>query len=432
MGVSVLGNFSSYSPSVTILDAVAKIVGSRAATYQINPNGNSQLYDKMTADIDGHRAYNSTGCPGKISDYLPYIRSKSLETYNNTVIATSSNLVSSGGGVYFISNNIKYPIKDAETFDAWGFNWNDVYYTSIAFTNTYSDGPLITRLISAGGSVYWIDSLTKRPIQNADAFVLYGFHWEDVVAPTPDVANLITGDGPIIVKPSLVSDGRGIYYIDGNTKWGIKDPTTFDNWGFSWGNVLTPFDNWGINSYSYSGLLTTLSYNSGGVYLVQNNTFRPIFDSNTFNIFKDNWGVGWNDITPISDTLFASKAQGPLITFPRLVTYSNGGTVYYLDTDGMRPIQSVSTFDHWGFNWNELFYTRNNAFLASYPSPAPLSVLASNNGGVYIISNGTKRPIASAESFNNHATFDPVFRWDNIFPVSDQALSGLTLGDVVY
>jgi hypothetical protein len=246
--------------------------------------------------------------------------------------------------------------------------------------------------------------------------------------------NIGSADGSFTVTPpTLIGSYEmgGVFFIEDGIRRGIASPAVFDNWGFSWDNVTwTPLAE--VNAYPQGDNLTLLASHAGGVYLVQNNTFRPIFDGSTFNIFKDNWGLGWGDIKPISDSVFGSRSQGALITFPKLVTYSYGGTVYCMDTDGKRPIQNAPTFEHWGFNWGDIFYTRNNAFLAWYPSPNPLSVLASNNGGVFLISNGTKNPIDSAESFNNHASFDPVYNWNNIFPVSDELLNTLGPGTTIY
>ena len=109
-----------------------------------------------------------------------------------------------------------------------------------------------------------------------------------------------------------------------------------------------------------------------------------------------------------------------------------------MDNDGKRHIQNAPTFDHWGFDWNGIFYTKNDAFLAGYPAPAPLSVLAvekeadGSYGGVYLISGGDKLPIACSQSFANHATFDPVFNWNNVFPVSSDTLNTLPDGPTVY
>jgi hypothetical protein len=244
----------------------------------------------------------------------------------------------------------------------------------------------------------------------------------------------ITVNEPILIGSN---DLGGVFFIENGQRRGIASAAVFANWGFSWGNV-----SWAplsvVNSYPQGNNLTLLAEHAGGVYLVQNNTFRPIFDANTFNIFKDNWNLGWGDIKPVSDGVFASYSQGAQITFPSLVTYSNGGAVYYMDDDGKRPIQNAPTFEHWGFQWGNIFYTRNNAFLAGYPSPAPLSVLAvekySNGtlGGIFLISNGQKHPIGSYQSFVNHATFDPVYNWNNIFPVSTRTLDEIPLGDIIY
>ena len=188
-----------------------------------------------------------------------------------------------------------------------------------------------------------------------------------------------------------------------------------------------------INAIPQGENLTLLVEHAGCVCLVQNSTFRPIFDANTFNIFKDNWNLGWGDIKPVSDGVFGSRGQGDLITFPRLVTYSYGGPVYFMDDDGKRPIQNAPTFEHWfsADAWSDIFYTENNAFLTSYPSPAPWSVLASHGGGVYIISNKESHAIPSPEVFNAHAAVDPVYNWGNIFPASDYAMSLLTPGTVI-
>ena len=132
--------------------------------------------------------------------------------------------------------------------------------------------------------------------------------------------------------------------IDGDTgqRRGIVSGAVFDNWGFDWGDVQ-----WKslaeINAIPQGPNLTLLASNGGCVYLAQNGSLRPIFDPNTFEIFKMNWGLGWNDIMPLSDTdLAAHGGPGTMITFPALVTYSGGGTVYYMDVDGKRPIAERS------------------------------------------------------------------------------------------
>jgi hypothetical protein len=381
----------------------------------------------------------------------------SLGSSNFTVLADSTiNGIASAGdlsylgqtygqaGVYYLEGGAQRPIVSFDTFSHWGFDQNSIFKVSPAITSAFPSGLPLTRLIGYSGSVYLMENGKKRLIDNymsldPDSLWRYGFSPDDVKnASAATFAIPESGDSLSLINSNLVVRGDRVYYVDGGIKHAVRDTATFDQWGFSWPDVIVPFNNSGIDSYPQGADLTLLAEHAGGVYLVQNNSFRPIFDANTFNIFKDNWGLGWGDITPVSDGVFALKSQGAPITFPRLVTYSGGGTVYYMDNDGKRPIQNAPTFIHWGFNWNEIFYTRNNAFLAGYPSPAPLSVLAvekySNGtlGGIFLISNGQRHPIGSYQSFINHATFDPVYNWNNIFPVSTDTLNTLTLGETIY
>ena len=231
--------------------------------------------------------------------------------------------------------------------------------------------------------------------------------------------------------PNLMGsyDLGGVFFIDSDTgqRRRIDSPVTFDNWGFKWGDV-----HWAslseINLYPQGDNLSSLALNAGRVYLVQSTGFRPIYSADTFNIFKDNWGVGWGDIKPVGDIDFAlhGSGSGVMIMPPMLVTYSYGGSVFYMDADGKLPILNPDTFVNWNFQWGNIFYTRNNAFLASFPSPHPLSRLALNGGWVYLISNGVRQHIADSKVFNAHAAYDPAYDWSNIFPVNSDTLSNRT------
>ncbi len=223
----------------------------------------------------------------------------------------------------------------------------------------------------------------------------------------------------------------GVFYIENGYKRPIINSSIFNNWGFNWDNVYwAPLST--INTYPTGEPLTQLALYTGSVYLAQEGKLRPINDSDTFNIFKDNWGLGWGDIKKISANTYNLMTKGALITFPRLVTYSYGGSVYFMDDDGKRPIVDVDTFYNWGFAWINIFYTKNNTFLLNYPSPNRLTRLGSNNGSVYVIGSGSKMPVFSAQTFNEHSVYDPLYKWGNIVPISNNALNSLFLGPIIY
>ena len=343
------------------------------------------------------------------------------------------------GEVYLLEAGAKRHIVDYDSFSHWGFAEGAIFRVSSQVTDAFNDGAPLTRLMSHSGSTYLVENANKRQLTNfasldAESLWHYGLNQADVQAASQATFDLLgAGTAADLKNSNLVLRSGRVYYIDAGKKRAVRDQQTFDQWAFSESDVITPFNNSGIDSYPEGESLTQLAANNGRAYLVQSGVFRHIADADTFNIFKDNWGAGWGDIKPMSDSLRASRSDGPEITFPRLVTYSSGGPVYFMDSDGKRPIQNPFTFNNWGFSWSDILYTRNNAFLAGYPSPNPLSVLAvSPQGAVYLISNGQSHHIASPDVFNAHAASDPVYDWNNIFPVSNEALDALQAGDEVH
>ena len=103
-----------------------------------------------------------------------------------------------------------------------------------------------------------------------------------------------------------------------------------------------------------------------------------------------------------------------------------------MDNDGKRPIQNAPTLEHWfgAAAWGEIFYTKNNAFLAGYPISGAL--VGAGRGEACkrhaMAASGSspteqRHAITSVEVFNAHAAYDPVFRWNNVFPCSTDTLN---------
>ncbi len=65
MGVSMMGNFETATPSSAMKDAVVKIVGWRFGAYGISAKGSYSLGGKRLERISGHRNVVGTACPGR-------------------------------------------------------------------------------------------------------------------------------------------------------------------------------------------------------------------------------------------------------------------------------------------------------------------------------------------------------------------------------
>ncbi len=84
IGISVLGDFSTYAPNSNIQSGLARIIGYKSYMFGINPTGKSQFDDKYTYNIAAHRDYTSTACPGAaLYAKLATIRTKSASEKSN-------------------------------------------------------------------------------------------------------------------------------------------------------------------------------------------------------------------------------------------------------------------------------------------------------------------------------------------------------------
>jgi P pilus assembly chaperone PapD len=139
LGVSVLGNFTSYDPNSNILNGLSNIIGHKSFQYNINPLGTSKYRDKTTYNIAGHRNYNSTGCPGdRLQARLPIIRTASDRIamghrilVNPDLTLTSQNTTEgqSVGASFIIHNNgennltlerLKIDVRDGSKIQDFG------------------------------------------------------------------------------------------------------------------------------------------------------------------------------------------------------------------------------------------------------------------------------------------------------------------------
>jgi hypothetical protein len=83
MGIALLGNFTSVAPRPAAVSSLVRLLAWAAASHGINPLGSGTYVNpvtgrtRYTANITGHRDYESTGCPGGVLyGMMPSIRSQ--------------------------------------------------------------------------------------------------------------------------------------------------------------------------------------------------------------------------------------------------------------------------------------------------------------------------------------------------------------------
>lgn len=160
-------------------------------------------------------------------------------------------------------------------------------------------------------------------------------------------------------------------------------------------NLKTIWQNWFTLGYPDGSVL---SNPEGDVYLIQGGLKRRFASPSALHTRVDQ-----DKIIPVSDTILAGYQDAAPIQFANYsLLHVPDGTVYLLDGDVKRPIQSMAVFRSIGFNPMEIddvgahdldgFLEGDMITLKSaYPTGALLQDKKTH--GVYLVENGKKSPI---------------------------------------
>lgn len=150
--------------------------------------------------------------------------------------------------------------------------------------------------------------------------------------------------------------------------------------------------------------------------------------------------------TPVDDetcqTVGYNEIPGRAFPNGSIIKKKTSPKVYYIENFQKRAIESPALFESHGFDWKNLIiasdsdvdniknydneFAKDNTFVDGPPLKFRDGSLLSNRGGVYIISNGMRRPIVSPAAFLRLG-----FKWNNVRAISDAELNLHPLGDAV-
>lgn len=244
--------------------------------------------------------------------YTPYVYNGNYNFYTifREWFGWSYSLVKTGNSpaIYLVYSNTRYHITDPQSFQIWGFSWSNVNIISEETLNSYSPGSSLSSLIKGSGDA--------------------------------------------------------IYLGNNGFKYHIPNPTTFHNFGFSWGGISFPSDNF-ISSVPYKGILNNLIKGSGAeIFALDQGVKRHIRNIDTFNHFR----FRWDSISFLSNEFINSIPSSSFIS--RLIKGS-GERVYLMENGQRRWISSMQVFRNRGYSWSDIGQV-SDSLLFSYPEGAPL------------------------------------------------------------
>jgi len=175
-----------------------------------------------------------------------------------------------------------------------------------------------------------------------------------------------------------------------------------------------------------------LSNSQGEIYMITDDTKREF---STSSLIKK-LGFSADDIIKASDTDLALYADGPAISeytfYPTGILVSDPRTkgIYYIQSSGKRPVINKEILKAVFPNQPIKKITADE--LDRYPTGDPVTlpdgwlVRAKSDTAVYVIANGKRLPIYSADTFVKMG-----YNWKNVKTVSDQTLAVQPLGQTI-
>jgi|GEM_PF-5862411 len=153
---------------------------------------------------------------------------------------------------YVITKDGKRWIKNNETFNAYGYKWDNIIIISSKELNNYPDAGILDDpnykpvLIkeAINPEVYLLDNSIKRHIWSDKVFESWGFDWGEINV-IPDASIYPTGE-PVIFRDGTLlktESSNKVYVVESGLARHISSEQVFNDLGYSWENIITIPDN---------------------------------------------------------------------------------------------------------------------------------------------------------------------------------------------
>ncbi|XOU94948.1 MAG: hypothetical protein ACNFW9_02660 [Candidatus Kerfeldbacteria bacterium] len=265
------------------------------------------------------------------------------------------------------------PVNDATavmytyTPHVYNGNFNIWTYWNRWFTKNYPDGSLLQAEGDSG--VFLIQLGKKRPFYSRSALVTR-FDVSKIILVSPtDLDAYETGKPIRFPNYSLIrsTDSGRVFLIDGDNRRYIESPEVFRQIGFNPEEIIEATDSelndytWGdnitINSIHPTGILLQ-SQENGGISYVENGIRHSIWSREIFQSRFAN-----RKPVVVEQTTIDQYEQGDNILFRdgELVTSPGTRSVFIISNGQRRPVASADAFNSLSFEWSNLITTTDKA-----------------------------------------------------------------------
>ncbi len=401
IGVVLLGTYSDQDMSEQMYDSASRLAGWLAAANNLNLAGSktNAVWDQTARNFTGtftgpvvlgHKEIESTNCPGVLN--INKIRQSALVFSQNYLSyayqATGLNKV------YGIEKGVKKEFNSlAELNSASGNKYSKVVLINKEQVNLFSENRFYKfptgSLVKTGDNskVYYVDSGKVRPIEtSASQFVKMGLSFSDVKVITqeqmetyaPGQAVKYAGDGALVKN---ASNGK-VYYSENGKKRYIGSASLFNFLGFVWNKVKSLAEN-EVESYlagepmRYPDGALVKGDKSVNVYYLNGNSRHPIFSASIF----ESLGLKWKNIKILTQAEVDSFSLGGTTKHAEgtLIKSSASPNIYVVRNGEKELIPSAEAFNSAGYKVSNILALKSDDFEALYGGISTGEIASNSN-----------------------------------------------------
>ena len=395
IGIVLLGTFTNQDANPQVYASLERLVGWLAAANGLDPiaiksssiwNFNTKGFTDVFAGytVLGHKDIENTQCPGIIN--LNNVRRQAAvyaANYKNYLYQTIPQTAGSvaDNNFYQVVNGARKAYNTMATLTSSGGTYSKLIKISKSQIDLFSDSRFYKYLTGSllrsdkDSTIYLVSDNGKiRPFKmTAQQFVNIGYNLSSVKTIPKDELDFYVMDQPIFYGPdnSLVKK-RGdpsVYFIENGKKRQVGSAALFDFLGFVWSKIKTladtEIDNYLTgNAMPYpDGSLVKFSQ-SPAVFLISNQQLRPILSAEIFESLK----YSWNKIKTLPPNEMASLAMGEPARYPdgTLLKTKENPAVYIITNGQKTLVASAEDFTRAGYKWTNVIALNANDFNSLY------------------------------------------------------------------
>jgi hypothetical protein len=245
-------------------------------------------------------------------------------------------------------------------------------------------GGLLYRQTSTG-RIYLVNDSTKYHIPGWDMMVNYGFDAYRSMEASDATLSAFSDGGTLT---NLTWDTGGVYLVNKGVRYHVSS-SMCTAWAFSCydSTKVKALDSTFQGAYlKQGGSLSVLSYINGSIYKMTAGTRQPIANPKTMS------DLGLNGLTVLpASAVNSNYPLGTLlITTPGVISFSPSTAIYYYDGSQYFKVPSMNVFNDWNLSKAPQLYAVASSYNTTPPSSTQLASWMQVDGKKYIVDQGRK------------------------------------------